>query len=122
LSPALPVLKPRVVVAALERAGFFIHHSRGSHVQLKHRDHPELRITVPYHSGDLPPGTLRSIIRQAGLTVEQFSALLWARFLVDNSLSPLLNNRMLVLSDMRWRAGSFAALRTTQKSERALLS
>jgi len=76
LSPGLPVLKAREVVAALERAGFFIHHSTGSHVQLKHRDRPELRITIPYHSGDLPRGTLRTIIRQADLTVEQFSALL----------------------------------------------
>jgi len=76
LSPSLPVLKAREVVTALERAGFFIHHSTGSHVQLKHREHPELRITVPYHSGDVPRGTLRSIIRQAGLTVEQFSALI----------------------------------------------
>jgi predicted RNA binding protein YcfA (HicA-like mRNA interferase family) len=76
LSPSLPVLKPREVVQVLERAGFFIHHSTGSHVQLKHRDNPRLRVTVPYHSGDLPPGTLRSIIRQAGLTVEQFSSLL----------------------------------------------
>ncbi|HYK66147.1 MAG TPA: type II toxin-antitoxin system HicA family toxin [Patescibacteria group bacterium] len=70
------MLKPREVVSALERAGFFIHHSRGSHVQLKHRNLPNLRVTVPYHSRDLPAGTLRSIIRQAGLTVDQFSALL----------------------------------------------
>jgi predicted RNA binding protein YcfA (HicA-like mRNA interferase family) len=76
LSPALPVLKAREVVTALERAGFFVHHSIGNHVQLKHRDRPELRVTVPYHTGDVPRGTLRSIIRQAGLTVEQFSALL----------------------------------------------
>jgi len=76
LSPALPVLKPREVVRALERGGFFIHHSTGSHVQLKHRDHPALRITVPYHSSDLPRGTLRSIIRQDELSVEQFAALL----------------------------------------------
>jgi predicted RNA binding protein YcfA (HicA-like mRNA interferase family) len=76
LSPALPALTARAVVNALERAGFFIHHSSGSHVQLKHRGRPELRVTVPYHTGDVPRGTLRSIIRQAGLTVEQFSALL----------------------------------------------
>ncbi|MGC1399812.1 type II toxin-antitoxin system HicA family toxin [Candidatus Binatus sp.] len=76
MSPARPVLKAREVVTALGRAGFFVHHSTGSHVQLKHRDHPELRVTVPSHSGDVPFGTLRSIIRQAGLTVEQFSALL----------------------------------------------
>ena len=76
MSPALPVLKAREVVAALEKAGFFIHHSTGSHVQLKHREKPELRITVPFHSGDMPRGTLRAIIRQAGLTVEQFSVFL----------------------------------------------
>ncbi len=76
MSLALPVLKAREVVAALETAGFFIHHSTGSHVQMKHRDRPEVRITIPYHSGDLPRGTLRSIIRQAGFTVAQFSALL----------------------------------------------
>ena len=76
MSPALPVLTARAVVKALEGGGFFIHHSSGSHAQLKHRDRPELRVTVPYHTGDVPRGTLRSIIRQAGLTVEQFSALL----------------------------------------------
>jgi predicted RNA binding protein YcfA (HicA-like mRNA interferase family) len=76
LSPALPILKAREVVTALCKAGFFIHHSTGSHVQLKHRDNLELRVTVPNHSGDVPRGTLRSIIRQAGLTMDQFSALL----------------------------------------------
>ncbi|MGC1676212.1 MAG: type II toxin-antitoxin system HicA family toxin, partial [Candidatus Binataceae bacterium] len=64
------------VVRALERAGFFIHHWTGSHAQLKHRTKPALRVTVPYHSGDVPQGTLRSIIRQADLSVEEFRALI----------------------------------------------
>jgi predicted RNA binding protein YcfA (HicA-like mRNA interferase family) len=76
LSPALPVLKAREVVTALGGELVSSCISTGSHVQLKHRDHPELRVTVPSHSGDVPFGTLRSIIREAGLTVEQFSALL----------------------------------------------
>ncbi len=40
--------------------------TKGSHIQLKHPDKPG-RITVPAHSGDIPPGTLNSILKQAGL-------------------------------------------------------
>jgi predicted RNA binding protein YcfA (HicA-like mRNA interferase family) len=76
VTAVLPVIEWLRAMIASHRAGFFIHHSSGSHVQLKHRDYPELRITVPSPSGDVPRGTLRSVIRQAGLTVEQFSALL----------------------------------------------
>lgn len=76
MSPALPVLKPKRIVRALERAGFYIHHSSGSHVQMKHSDKPELCVTIPYHSIDVPPGTLNSIIRQSGLSREEFLKLL----------------------------------------------
>jgi predicted RNA binding protein YcfA (HicA-like mRNA interferase family) len=76
MSPALPVLKPRRIVRALERAGFYVHHTTGGHVQMKHADKPELRVTIPYHSIDVPPGTLNSIIRQSGLSREQFLKLL----------------------------------------------
>jgi predicted RNA binding protein YcfA (HicA-like mRNA interferase family) len=65
----LPVLKPKRVMKALERGGFHVHHATGSHYILK-KD--ILRVTVPYHNKDLKPGTLRSIIEQAGLTVEEF--------------------------------------------------
>jgi len=73
---SLPVLKPRVVVNALLRGGFYIHHQTGSHVRLVHETRPDLRVTVPIHSKDTPKGTLRRIIRQAGLTVEEFLQLL----------------------------------------------
>jgi predicted RNA binding protein YcfA (HicA-like mRNA interferase family) len=76
MSPALPVLKPKKIVRALEQAGFYIHHSSGSHVQMKHAGKPELRVTIPYHSTDVPPGTLNSIIRQSGLSREEFLKLL----------------------------------------------
>jgi predicted RNA binding protein YcfA (HicA-like mRNA interferase family) len=56
---------------ALERAGFFIHHTSGSHHILKHPDHPELRITLPMHNRDLKRKTLESIIDQSGLTTHE---------------------------------------------------
>jgi len=71
--PKLPALKARQVIRALENAGFYEVRQRGSHLQLKRGN---LLVTVPVHPGDLNPGTLRSIIRQAGMTVEEFLALL----------------------------------------------
>lgn len=40
--------------------------SKGSHIQLKHPEKPG-KVTVPFHSGDIPAGTLNSILKQAGL-------------------------------------------------------
>lgn len=76
MSTRLPAAKPREVLRALARAGFFIHHTSGSHYVLKHPDKPHLRVTVPYHNKDLKRRTLSSIIEQSGLTIEQFVALL----------------------------------------------
>jgi predicted RNA binding protein YcfA (HicA-like mRNA interferase family) len=73
VSPKLPVLTARQVVRCLEKAGFYVHHQSGSHVQLKHRERPELRLTVPFHAGDLPKAVIRSIIRQAGMSVDDFT-------------------------------------------------
>ncbi len=69
----LPALKPKQVIKALERHGFSIKRTSGSHYILKKE---KLRVTVPYHSKDLKPGTLKSIISEAGLTVEEFLDLL----------------------------------------------
>lgn len=69
-------LKPKQVVAALLRAGFYIHETTGSHVHLKYPGKPG-RITVPYHQGfDLPKFIIKSIIRQTGLTNQEFFNLL----------------------------------------------
>jgi len=62
-----------MAIRALERNGFFIHHTTGSHYILKKEN---LRVTVPYHNKDLKPGTLASIIKQAGMRVEEFLDLL----------------------------------------------
>jgi predicted RNA binding protein YcfA (HicA-like mRNA interferase family) len=72
----LPVVRPRQLIRALERAGFVVHHVRGSHRYLRHLEKPGLLVTVPYHSRDLKRGTLRSILRQAGITSEELTDLL----------------------------------------------
>jgi predicted RNA binding protein YcfA (HicA-like mRNA interferase family) len=66
-------VKPRAAIAALKRAGFVVHHVRGSHHILKKDG---LRVTIPFHNNSLKKGTLRSIIEQAGLTVDEFRHLL----------------------------------------------
>ena len=71
--PRLPVIRPRELVGALEKAGFYQVRQKGSHLQLKRGN---LLVTVPMHGGDLNQGTLRSIIRQAHLTVDEFLDLL----------------------------------------------
>lgn len=72
----LPQVRGRDLVRALERAGFVVHRQRGSHVIL-HRPGTASAAVVPLHgSKDIPPGTLRSILRQAGLTVEELIELL----------------------------------------------
>ena len=43
----------------------------GSHHLLKHPDRPQRSVTVAYHGADLKPATLRSIIKQAGLTTDE---------------------------------------------------
>jgi predicted RNA binding protein YcfA (HicA-like mRNA interferase family) len=70
----LPRVSGRECVQALGRAGFYNRRQRGSHIILR-RDEPFAQVVVPDHR-ELHTGTLRAIIKQAGLTVEQFSELL----------------------------------------------
>jgi predicted RNA binding protein YcfA (HicA-like mRNA interferase family) len=45
----LPLVRPRQLIRALQRAGFVVHHVRGSHYYLRHPEKPGLLVTVPYH-------------------------------------------------------------------------
>ena len=73
----LPVLKPKEVLKALLRAGFYVHHQTGSHIQLRHSGKTRLRVTVPRHDRfDLPRPVIKSILRQANLTVKEFLEIL----------------------------------------------
>ena len=72
----LPALTPAKVLRALQRAGSYIHHTKGSHYYLKHPEKLGLRVTLPYHSGDPKRRILMSIVEQAGYTIEEFLGLL----------------------------------------------
>ena len=63
------------VVGRFRRAGFvFDRHAKGSHEIWLHPQ-TRRRTTVPNHPGELPEGTLRAIVRAAGLSVDEFLAL-----------------------------------------------
>ena len=72
--PALPVLSGRRAVRVFERFGWQVARQRGSHIILTKVGRAET-LSVPDHA-ELAPGTLRALIRKAGLTVEQFQGLL----------------------------------------------
>ncbi|KKQ74001.1 MAG: hypothetical protein US96_C0044G0005 [Candidatus Woesebacteria bacterium GW2011_GWB1_38_5b] len=69
--PKLPSFKPRQLIKKFEKAGYVIDRQRGSHVILYHPKERK-RLTIPMHVKDLPKGTLNSIIKQSGLTREEF--------------------------------------------------
>lgn len=56
----------REVLKMLYKDGWYVANQEGSHMNLKHPTKPG-KVTVANHSGDIKPGTLRSIYRQAGL-------------------------------------------------------
>jgi predicted RNA binding protein YcfA (HicA-like mRNA interferase family) len=67
---------PRQMLAALQRAGFATVRVKGSHHFLRHRGDPSRRTVVAMHSGDMPQGTLRDVLKQARLSREEFLELL----------------------------------------------
>jgi len=70
----LPAISGRECVKALEKAGFYFKRQTGSHIVLR-RDDPFGQVVVPDHK-ELDRGTLRAIIRQTGLGVDEFLKLL----------------------------------------------
>ena len=72
---SLPVLSGRELIRAMERAGYKFDRQKGSHIVLRHDDPPYRRLTIPDHR-EIKKGTLRAILRHAGLTLEEFAELL----------------------------------------------
>ncbi len=60
-------VKPRQMIKVLGEKGFQFVRQKGSH-RLYRKD--DLRVTVPYHTKDIKPGTLRNILKQSNLTEE----------------------------------------------------
>jgi predicted RNA binding protein YcfA (HicA-like mRNA interferase family) len=71
---SLPVISGKQCVNVLTKIGFSVNSQKGSHIILV-RKNPKSRISVPNHK-ELDRGTLRAIIRQANLTVDEFINLL----------------------------------------------
>jgi predicted RNA binding protein YcfA (HicA-like mRNA interferase family) len=70
----LPAISGRSCVKVLEKTGFYLKRREGSHMILR-RDYPFVQVVVPDHK-ELDRGTLRAIIRQAGLSIGEFVELL----------------------------------------------
>ena len=73
--PKLPILSGQDIVKALRKLGYEVDHQTGSHMILRQNKEPFRRLTVPNHK-EMAIGTLRAIIRQAGLIREEFFELL----------------------------------------------
>ena len=69
----LPIISGADCVKALGKIGFEVYRQRGSHITVVRKD-PPAQTTIPNHK-ELDRGTLRAIVRQTGLTVEEFVAL-----------------------------------------------
>lgn len=72
--PVLPVLSGRKTVQAFEKRGWQVARHRGSHIILV-REGDNVTLSVPDHK-EVAKGTLRSLIRAAGITVDEFVRLL----------------------------------------------
>ncbi len=70
----LPNISSRECIRALAKIGFYFVRQTGSHITLR-RDQPFAQVVVP-ENRELPKGTLRRIIRDTGLTLEEFTELL----------------------------------------------
>jgi predicted RNA binding protein YcfA (HicA-like mRNA interferase family) len=74
--PPMPRITGRQIIDALSELGWTVVVQKGSHAQLKHPSRGG-RVTVPLHAGEtIGPGLLRSILNQAGITVEELRAVL----------------------------------------------
>ncbi|MCL1823597.1 MAG: type II toxin-antitoxin system HicA family toxin [Oscillospiraceae bacterium] len=69
-----PVLKPQEIIRILENLGFIFKSQKGSHAKYVkiQKDSPTKTVIIPMHD-IVAKGTLKSIIKQAGLTIEEFN-------------------------------------------------
>lgn len=71
----LPVISGSDAVRAFAKIGYQFDEQHGSHMILRQASPPHRRLSIPNHK-ELAKGTLRALIREAGLTVDEFAALL----------------------------------------------
>ena len=66
-----PVLKPNEIIAVLKKIGFVIVSQKGSHIKLRNEGNKSRTVIIPNHY-EVAKGTLKAILEQAGLTLEEF--------------------------------------------------
>lgn len=66
-----PVLKPQEIIMVLEKMGFEKVSQKGSHVKYKKLGNPTKITIIPQHN-EIAKGTLKSILKQAGVSLEEF--------------------------------------------------
>jgi len=70
----LPLVSGKELCKAFSKIGYLIDHQTGSHIILRNENYPFRRLTIPNHK-EVAKGTLRAIIRQAGITLEDLKNL-----------------------------------------------
>jgi len=76
VSPQLPTLTSKRLIRALEQGGFVFKRQTGSHRAYFHPDRPGKIVTVPFKAKDIKKGTLKNILKQAELSVDDLLKLL----------------------------------------------
>lgn len=71
----LPVVSSRQLVKVLGKLGYEFDQQRGSHIILRHSEPPHRRLVVPDHA-EIAKGTLRALLRDAGLTADDLRHML----------------------------------------------
>jgi len=71
----LPVLSGKELCRILQYIGYQFDHQTGSHIILRNENYPFRRLTIPNHK-EISKGTLRNIMREAGLTLDEFIKLI----------------------------------------------
>ena len=75
MTPKLPAVKARELARVAERLGFVLRRQRGSHA-IYVRASDQARVVIPMHSGNLKHKTLRAIVRDLKISIEEFAELL----------------------------------------------
>jgi predicted RNA binding protein YcfA (HicA-like mRNA interferase family) len=70
MPPRFPNLTPQKLIRILQNNGFLLDHTTGSHYIFYHPE-SKRRVTVAYHTKDLPRGTMMSILKQAGIALKE---------------------------------------------------
>jgi predicted RNA binding protein YcfA (HicA-like mRNA interferase family) len=73
--PKLPLVSPQNLAKALEKAGFILERTTGSH-SIYYHPQTRKKAVVPIHNKDVPKGTLCKLLKEAGISKEELADLL----------------------------------------------